>query len=88
MLLEFYSTLDKRGVDNAINDLGEKFQEARELLEDARESFGTVYFSEDFDDAIEAVDDILNDYKVLLSSVNEKEAADIQKRFVLINLFN
>ena len=33
----------------AIDELGEKFSEARELLEDARESYGSTYFSEDYE---------------------------------------
>jgi hypothetical protein len=46
------------------------FAEARMLLQDAEDSKGTVYFSEDFEDARAGVDEALQAYRHLLDSTS------------------
>lgn len=67
------SEITDAAVKRAVDDISEKFSEAMELMNDARSSFGTVYFSEDVMDTQAQVEETLEDYKNLLSKLNEKQ---------------
>lgn len=70
--------MTEKEVKRAVDDISEKFAEAMELMNDARSSLGTVYFSEDVLDTQAQVKETLDDYTDLLSRLNEK-----QKRTVI-----
>ncbi|XP_064105584.1 uncharacterized protein LOC135214991 [Macrobrachium nipponense] len=72
------SEMTEKEVKRAVDDISEKFAEAMELMNDARSSLGTVYFSEDVLDTQAQVKETLDDYTSLLSKLNEK-----QKRTVI-----
>ncbi|GFS14247.1 late embryogenesis abundant protein [Elysia marginata] len=61
----------------AMDQLTEQFMEARELIEDARESMETVYFSEDMTEAQEAVKSTLDQYQKLLDQLSEDQRQDV-----------
>ena len=54
------------------------YAEARELLEDAEDGKGTVYFESDLEDAKEAVNEVLEDYERLLKELPAAEAAEMK----------
>lgn len=56
-----------------MENISDKFKEAMELLDDARGSVGTVYFSEDMTDAEDAIQDVLSDYESLIKDTNEDQ---------------
>lgn len=64
-------------VKRAIESISEKFTEAMELMNDARSSSGTVYFSEDMEDTQVQVTETLNDYKALLGKLNENQKKSV-----------
>jgi len=45
--------------DQVAEELGDLYVEAREFMEDAEESIGTVYFEDDMNDAKEAIEELL-----------------------------
>jgi len=69
--------LSQEEVKKGIDSLTDQFMEARELLEDARESLGTTYFSEDMQDAQTAVKDTLAEYAQLLSQLSDKQKEEV-----------
>jgi len=71
------SALSPDEVKKGMQSLTDQFMEARELLEDARESIGTTYFSEDMLEAQAAVKDTLAEYKELLSKLSDKQREDV-----------
>ncbi|KAH3873262.1 uncharacterized protein LOC127868979 [Dreissena polymorpha] len=60
-----------------MDNLKDKFADARELLADARENKGTVYFSEDLKDAQEAVKTTLEEYQKLLMKLSDQQKHDV-----------
>lgn len=66
-------------VKKHVDDLSEKFSEAVGLLEDARQSLGTVYFSEDMKDAENTVTTILNEYNSLLEKLHETQRMNVNR---------
>jgi hypothetical protein len=60
----------------SIDDVQGLFAEARLLLQDANESKGSVYFSEDFEDAKIAVQDTLDAYKAIVEASPTPEARE------------
>ncbi|XP_045213486.1 uncharacterized protein LOC123564179 [Mercenaria mercenaria] len=69
--------LEARELKKLMESLTDKFAEARELLGDARESHGTVYFSEDLEDAQTAVDETLTEYKQLLDQLSDQQRKEV-----------
>ncbi|GFO38741.1 hypothetical protein PoB_006524600 [Plakobranchus ocellatus] len=74
MLKESISSADLK---RAMDDLTEQFMEARELIDDARESMETVYFSEDMAEAQEAVKATLDQYRKLLEQLSEDQRQEV-----------
>lgn len=66
-------TLSDDEVKKHVEDISEKFKEAMELLDDARSSAGTVYFSDDMVDAEDAIREVLADYDGLMKKMNESQ---------------
>lgn len=56
-------------INAALDDVNERFAEARLLLGEARDALGSVYFEEDFKDAQDAVAHTAKAWNDLLSSV-------------------
>ncbi|XP_005096601.1 uncharacterized protein LOC101854564 [Aplysia californica] len=73
------SSLSPNDLKKAMQSLTDQFMEARELLDDARESMGTVYFSDDMSDAQAAVSDTLVEYKQLLSQLSADQRQEVLK---------
>ncbi|EKX33255.1 hypothetical protein GUITHDRAFT_81639 [Guillardia theta CCMP2712] len=62
-----------------LQDIDELFVEARELLSDALDSFGTTYFEDDLDDAREMVDKCLTTYTALLAELPEEQRNAVKR---------
>ncbi|XP_060067175.1 uncharacterized protein LOC132547437 isoform X1 [Ylistrum balloti] len=71
------SSVSDETVKKMMEALTDKFTEARELMQDARESQGTVYFSDDMSEAQEAVKDTLEEYNSLLSKLNDTQKQNV-----------
>ncbi|XP_034251253.1 uncharacterized protein LOC117651371 [Thrips palmi] len=71
------SSLNDSDVQKRVEDISHKFKEAMELLEDARGSVGTVYFSEDMTDAENAIQEVLSDYDALMKEMNEDQKRSV-----------
>nr|XP_045599897.1 uncharacterized protein LOC123759090 isoform X2 [Procambarus clarkii] len=69
-------------IKEAIKTISEKFTEAMELMNDARASAGTVYFSEDMEDTHTQVTETLEDYTTLLSKLNESQKTEVIQSIV------
>ncbi|RUS89726.1 hypothetical protein EGW08_002544 [Elysia chlorotica] len=69
--------LSAADMKKAMDQLTEQFMEARELIEDARESMETVYFSDDMAEAQEAVTTTLDQYQKLLSQLSESQRQEV-----------
>lgn len=63
----------------SIDQVQALFAEARLLLQDAEDSKGTVYFSDDFEDAKKGVSDTLDAYHRLLEHTELPDARDAIK---------
>ncbi|KAK3860480.1 hypothetical protein Pcinc_033471 [Petrolisthes cinctipes] len=64
-------------IKRAIDNISEKFTEAMELMNDARSSAGTTYFSEDMEDTQAQVKDTLEDYTSLLGQLNKQQKKNV-----------
>uniref|UniRef100_K1P8X5 Uncharacterized protein n=1 Tax=Magallana gigas TaxID=29159 RepID=K1P8X5_MAGGI len=64
-------------VKKRTEELTDSFMEARELMQDARESMNTVYFSEDMQEAAEAVSQTIQMYEKLLNELDENQKKDV-----------
>ncbi|XP_038064295.1 uncharacterized protein LOC119734802 [Patiria miniata] len=62
-----------------MDKLTDRFMEAKELLDDARESKGSVYFNEDLQDADQAVEETLADFKRLLSQLDDAQRQTVTR---------
>lgn len=62
-----------------LDEINEHFAEARLALNDARESLGTVYFEEDFEDAKQAVATCLDAFHGLLEQVDAEKRQSIEE---------
>lgn len=60
-------------IKRVVDSISEKFSEALELMNDARASSGTVYFSEDVIDTRAQVEETLGDYTKLLSQLDDQQ---------------
>lgn len=63
----------------------EKFGEARELLQDARESQGTSYFAADLEDAQQLVAEVNSDWISFLSELERRGLSSERDAFVKAN---
>nr|XP_022316185.1 uncharacterized protein LOC111119901 [Crassostrea virginica] len=77
--VHFYSTLSDQDVKRRTEELTDCFMEARELLQDAKESLNTVYFSEDMQEASEAVAQTIQTYEKFLNELNETQKKDVTR---------
>lgn len=73
----FYSNMSDLDVKKRTEELTDSFMEARELMQDARESMNTVYFSEDMQEAAEAVTQTIQMYEKLLNELDENQKKDV-----------
>ncbi|KAK8402417.1 hypothetical protein O3P69_000670 [Scylla paramamosain] len=64
-------------VKKAVDIISEQFSEAMELMNDARSSIGTIYFSEDMEDVQAQVADTLQSYSSLLAKLNEEQRRSV-----------
>ncbi|XP_052774251.1 uncharacterized protein LOC128212895 [Mya arenaria] len=71
------ATMEPLVLKKSMESLTDKFAEARELLGDARESQGTVYFSEDLEEAQAAVNETLAEYRDLLDRLSDKQRQEL-----------
>ncbi|XP_068223200.1 uncharacterized protein [Palaemon carinicauda] len=69
--------MTENDVKKAVGDISDKFAEAMELMNDARSSLGTVYFSEDVIDTQAQVKETLDDYNNLLPRLSEKQRKNV-----------
>uniref|UniRef100_T1IR81 Uncharacterized protein n=1 Tax=Strigamia maritima TaxID=126957 RepID=T1IR81_STRMM len=74
-----YSAVSSDEVRKRVDSISTKFTDAVELINDAKSSMGTIYFTEDMKDAEELVAEVMNDYKTLLSSLDDKQRTDVQR---------
>ncbi|XP_069123477.1 uncharacterized protein [Argopecten irradians] len=72
-----YSSVRDEDVKKMMDVLTDKFTDARELMQDARDSQGTVYFSDDMAEAQEAVNDTLEEYSSLLSKLDDTQKQNV-----------
>ncbi|XP_022316185.2 uncharacterized protein LOC111119901 [Crassostrea virginica] len=77
--VHFYSTLSDQDVKRRTEELTDCFMEARELMQDAKESLNTVYFSEDMQEASEAVAQTIQTYEKFLNELNETQKKDVTR---------
>ncbi|ROT81809.1 hypothetical protein C7M84_025036 [Penaeus vannamei] len=70
-------SLTQAEIKRAVDNISEKFTEAMELMNDARSSAGTVYFSEDMEDTTAQVQETLQDYHALLERLTEKQKKQV-----------
>jgi hypothetical protein len=68
------------GAAKEMQELMELFAEARELISEARESVGTVYFGDDLEDAIKSKDDVLTQWTSLQKRLEIDGAHDVLTR--------
>eukprot|EP00531_Pseudo-nitzschia_arenysensis_P016057 CAMPEP_0116129118 /NCGR_PEP_ID=MMETSP0329-20121206/7759_1 /TAXON_ID=697910 /ORGANISM="Pseudo-nitzschia arenysensis, Strain B593" /LENGTH=173 /DNA_ID=CAMNT_0003623375 /DNA_START=27 /DNA_END=548 /DNA_ORIENTATION=- len=54
-----------------LNEFQELFVEARMCIDDVKDSFGTVYYEEDADDARDAVDAAIKNFEALLHEITD-----------------
>lgn len=62
-----------------VNYINEKFAEAREEIEFAREDAETVYFNDSAEEARRAVSNVLDRWQGLLAKVPEEEQGRLQR---------
>ncbi|XP_037793166.1 uncharacterized protein LOC119588595 [Penaeus monodon] len=70
-------SLTQQEIKREVDNISEKFTEAMELMNDARSSAGTVYFSEDMEDTTAQVQETLQDYHSLLERLTEKQKKQV-----------
>lgn len=73
----------KIDIKNELVRIGEKFKDSMELLEDAKSSFGTVYFSDDMKDAEALIEETLSDFHQLLAKLNEDQKREVRRTIEL-----
>ncbi|XP_035694925.1 uncharacterized protein LOC118428813 [Branchiostoma floridae] len=69
--------LSQQEIKKKIDEITDLFMEARELLSDAVEAKGTIYFNEDLEDATTAVKETLALYNQLLEQLTEEQRNDV-----------
>ncbi|XP_041474538.1 uncharacterized protein LOC121423275 [Lytechinus variegatus] len=73
------SGITEKELKREIDDLTDKFMETRELLEDAMEAKGTVYFNDDLKDAKEAVQETLSQFEDLMVKLSEEQERNVRR---------
>ncbi|KAG8237322.1 hypothetical protein J437_LFUL014487 [Ladona fulva] len=72
-------SMNEKEVKRQMDEISDKFGEAMELLSDARNSMGTVYFSDDMTDAEVMVDEVCKDYEKLLSDLDSGQSGKVTR---------
>jgi predicted TIM-barrel enzyme len=72
-------------VRQRLEDFNMQFAEARDLINDAKESLGTTDYSDDAQDAIEATKAAIGLYKGLLTDLDAAGSGDKRKQIELEN---
>lgn len=67
----------------ALEVIYDKYLEAREYIEDARESIGTNYIDEDFEDAENMVNEVISDYLALTVTLDEDQKLQVHRKLGL-----
>eukprot|EP01026_Neomeris_dumetosa_P072657 TRINITY_DN74055_c0_g1_i3.p2 TRINITY_DN74055_c0_g1~~TRINITY_DN74055_c0_g1_i3.p2 ORF type:complete len:133 (-),score=22.91 TRINITY_DN74055_c0_g1_i3:227-583(-) len=75
-LTRYFSTIQE--LQSEIDGLNDKFAEARDEIELAKEDAETVYFNESHKTAKEVVDEVLGTWQQLLQRLNEEEKSKLQ----------
>ncbi|XP_054763363.1 uncharacterized protein LOC129269948 [Lytechinus pictus] len=73
------SGITEKELKREIDDLTDRFMETRELLEDAMEAKGTVYFNDDLKDAKEAVQETLSQFEDLMVKLSEEQERNVRR---------
>ncbi|XP_072043302.1 uncharacterized protein [Amphiura filiformis] len=66
-------------VRKEIDAITDKFMEAKEYLDDAKDSMDSVYFDEDMKDAEDAIQETLNMYQDLIGRLNEEQKQNVTR---------
>ncbi|WIA18724.1 hypothetical protein OEZ85_003417 [Tetradesmus obliquus] len=74
-----FSTSSDASWESEVDTINEKFAEAREEIEFAREDAETVYFNESAEEARGAVGEVLGRWQALLARLPEDEQAKLQR---------
>uniref|UniRef100_A0A383VKZ9 Uncharacterized protein n=1 Tax=Tetradesmus obliquus TaxID=3088 RepID=A0A383VKZ9_TETOB len=74
-----FSTGSDASWESEVDTINEKFAEAREEIEFAREDAETVYFNESAEEARSAVGEVLGRWQALLARLPEDEQAKLQR---------
>ena len=67
-------TLCSQSADAVAEELSDLYSDAKELMEDAEESLGTVYFEDDMNDAREAIEELLERFAEARQTLPPAEA--------------
>ncbi|ESP04054.1 hypothetical protein LOTGIDRAFT_230306 [Lottia gigantea] len=78
-LLNTSNGIEESELKKGIETISDQFMEAREMMEDARESKGTTYFSEDVEDAQKAVKETLESYQQLLAKISDSQKQQVMR---------
>lgn len=73
------SGITEKELKKEMDDLTDQFMETRELLADAMEAKGTVYFNDDLEEAKESVQETLGRYQNLLHKLNEEQERNVRR---------
>ncbi|PIK51234.1 hypothetical protein BSL78_11894 [Apostichopus japonicus] len=73
------STLSHTDLRKEVDSLSDQFIETRELLDDARNSFGSVYFNEDLNEAQESLSNTLEQYSTLLEKLSDAQRQQVAR---------
>jgi hypothetical protein len=67
-------------LQDEIDDLGELCGDARDLIDDAKSNLNQAHYSDDFEDALEAVEECVETYQSILDGLPSDERADVERR--------
>eukprot|EP01118_Nematostelium_gracile_P004232 TRINITY_DN14965_c0_g1_i1.p1 TRINITY_DN14965_c0_g1~~TRINITY_DN14965_c0_g1_i1.p1 ORF type:complete len:148 (-),score=30.28 TRINITY_DN14965_c0_g1_i1:85-501(-) len=70
-------SLSKEEQKKTVDEITEEYFKSKELIEDARESLGTTYFSEDFLEAERSMNRLKQDYSNFLQKLDERDKKEI-----------
>ena len=68
------SSLTEEVITKRLNDFQDLFVEARLCIDDLKDSIGTSYYEDDFDEAKEAVETAIAHFEAILNDVTDQEA--------------
>jgi len=67
------ASLCPKQIQVRLNEFQDLFVEARMCIDDVKDSFGTVYYDDDADDAREAVETAVNFFEALLAEITDTD---------------